>query len=444
VEWWNEQVTAWPIAVMWVPHHVAALVASLTVFLVFTEASSRDDQSRRTAGPLLVCAIGFLSVLGMSIWLAFAFAVFWGAWLLTAAVKRWYRELRLGLVISVVAGALSIPYLLDLHTANLARGNPIAIVVRPFFPIHSVLGQEAVSPWWVQVIDLAALPINYFLEFGVLAIAAYVYWRARRHADAPLSRNELALVVLAVSVTVIISLLRSSLSNNDLGWRTAMFVQFALLLWSAPVLSAWWYSRLDRFAAFDPRAKRRVSSVLGVCLILGMMPPAYDIVLMKMFSMWGDVGLPGERRYGLLEEPDLGRRYYDLREAYAWIDRNLPNSAVLQHNPNVSIDAPSGIYGQRQVVAADRYYGTLLGVPYELYHPVAAAVAPIFESQTIEIRDIVRLCDRFGVTALVTKDTDLAWQDPRSWVWQATPSFANRSVRVYLCEALPTNARHGH
>jgi hypothetical protein len=35
IEWWNpEQVTAWFTAALWVPHHVAALIACLMGFLL--------------------------------------------------------------------------------------------------------------------------------------------------------------------------------------------------------------------------------------------------------------------------------------------------------------------------------------------------------------------------------------------------------------------------
>jgi hypothetical protein len=154
---------------------------------------------------------------------------------------------------------------------------------------------------------------------------------------------------------------------------------------------------------------------------------------MKVYAMAGDLHLPARRILdGFLNEADLGRRYYNYRQAYHWIHQNLPDTAILQHNPDIFMDVPSGLYAHRQVIASDRYYGPLFGIPQDMYEPVSSAVARMFSSNT-DRKDISQICHRFGIAALIVKDTDPIWNDWESWVFRETPVFTNESSRVFKC-----------
>ena len=273
------------------------------------------------------------------------------------------------------------------------------------------------------------------MEFGVFAIAGMVYWRWCVRTEKTLCRNEMAFVTLAASALIIATFLRSNIAANDLGWRSAMFVQFILLLWSTDVVQALRSRLRGRGQHFGIQIGRGMAVVLLSALIMGMTPILYDVVMMKVYSMAGDLRLPVHRVHGFLDESDLGRRYYDFRQTYHWINSNVPKSAIVQHNPDVFVDLPSGLYGNRQVVAADHLYGTLFGIPAEMYQPVESAVASLFESSNVAQETISRICRHFGITALVVKDTDPAWTSPASSVFRQTPIFTNRSSRVFDCES---------
>jgi hypothetical protein len=433
-DWWNEVVINWPSSILWVPHHLAGLIATLSAFLIFSSLCDVHTPGKR-ALTVVVCALALFSALGLSVWMTFAFMEFWLAWIVIAYLKGWYMEARMGVLVGVLACGFSIPYLIDLSRANLTHIIPIIVTVRPFLPIHSLLENHHVPRMVVQTVDLFTLPLNYFIEFGFFALAAILYWRHRLQAHDTLGRNEVAFLTLAVSVTMVASFLRSNIYYNDLGWRSILFVQFVLLIWSAYVVQSLLGQLVFTEQYVRIKIRRGMAMLLFGSLIIGMTPILYDVVMMKLYSMAGDLRMPVRREHGFLNEANLGRRYYDFREAYDWIGKRFPESAVVQHNPDLFIDLPSGLYGDRQVAVADHAYGILFGIPAELYQPVSSAVSALFASRTIDMEDVSAVCRRFNITALVVKDTDPIWSDPDSWVFRKFPIFHNRSTRVFDCHS---------
>lgn len=430
VEWWNEQVTAWPTAVLWVPHHVAALIATLAVWRLFSTLPAVTCPGTRRA-MAVICAVGLCSALGLSIWVAFAFAVFWTVWVGVAFVRGWHAEARVGLVVAGVAFLLSLPYLKDLSDANQRTdGMPLMVGVRHFEPLHSWFENHQASRAAIALVDFVALPLNYFVELGFFAVAGVMYWRWRVRQDTA-SRDDIAMITLVVVAAVVATFLRANIANNDLGWRSAMFAQFVLLLWSADVLSVLLKSQAGVVVARSTH--RRATVTLVVSLAIGLLPFAYDAVMMKLYAMVGDLHFPVMRTHGFLDEANLGRRYYDFREAYDWMNRRLPEAAVVQHNPNVYMDLPSGLYGERQVAAAGTYYGPMFGIPDAVYQRVADDVAVLFSDGIADREQASARCRRFGIAVVIVKNTDPIWNNARSWLFREQAEFENRSTRVLSC-----------
>ena len=437
VEWWNEQITAWPTATLWVPHHVAALIATLTAFLAFSslrESSTTRERLLRIA----TCSLALFSALGLSVWITFTFAAFWVVWIILSWRKGWSGEARDGILVGLLAIVLSAPYVVDLRRAHTTSDSPVAVSVRPFLPVHDWIKRQGGGPNRLLVGDLISLPMNYLLELGFFAVAGLFYWRHRLRSTEKLSRDEMALVSLAATAAVIITFLRSRIANNDLGWRGAMFLQFALLIWSSDLTTSmfahWFYKRRD--------VRIRLSKPVARCLLLAMMigvfPIVYDVVMMKLYPAMGDLRIRVTRIRGFLDEADLGRRYHDVRLAYHWMNNHLPRSAIVQHNPDVYLDLPSGLYGTHQVVAADSIYGThgtMFGVPVSVYEPVESILTALFRSGRIDRSEVAQICERFGITALLAKDTDAVWNDREGWLYRVTPLYENRSTRVVSCES---------
>ena len=43
IEWWNEQITGWLDAIVWVPHHIVALVACLMCLIILQSIDEYSD-----------------------------------------------------------------------------------------------------------------------------------------------------------------------------------------------------------------------------------------------------------------------------------------------------------------------------------------------------------------------------------------------------------------
>jgi hypothetical protein len=75
-DWWDpNQVTGWITSLLWVPHHVASLVACLVGFLLLYGLQEEDGWLRRMGVSVLACA-AFASAAGLGLYVTFAITVF--------------------------------------------------------------------------------------------------------------------------------------------------------------------------------------------------------------------------------------------------------------------------------------------------------------------------------------------------------------------------------
>src|SRR5262249_50288627 len=121
------------------------------------------------------------------------------------------------------------------------------------------------GPWKRNIILLALLPANYFLEIVFFAAVAWRRFRALR--TRPLERWELALWVMLVSSVLLTTFVRSSvIQNNDLPWRGMLLAQFVLLLWGIDVV---------------PSVKK--SAFVAILLLYGVAGTGYSILLLRFY-----------------------------------------------------------------------------------------------------------------------------------------------------------------
>ncbi|HZS12256.1 MAG TPA: hypothetical protein VFA38_08400, partial [Nitrospirales bacterium] len=231
IEWWNEQITAWPTAVLWVPHHVAACIAALTGLLIFREAR---DAGRPSGTAVVLAGLCWASAAGLSIWVAFTFALFWAAWIAWMLLGGDRREAGSAVASAGVALVAVFPFAMDLRHADMLQHAPIALGIRMFRPIDD--GLHALGAGWrrIMAFNALALPLNYLIELGVFAVGGWLFWRRRRFM--PEGRAQQSLLLLTAISLLVGTFLQSTVKSNDLGWRSLMFAQFALLLWTAAAL----------------------------------------------------------------------------------------------------------------------------------------------------------------------------------------------------------------
>lgn len=419
MEWWNEQITSWVGSVLWVPHHVAGIIAGLTGFLILWNVPP-SARSRDKLFPSLVAALAFATMVGSSVYVAFVCAVFLSAWTVVALLKKWYSETLLLAAVGALTVLLSMPYLTDVQTSA-SGGQFIRLGVRSFSFLRSLE-----PSWGVTLANAAVLPLNYLLEFGFFCLVAVVQFRRYRCSGWRLSREELCGAVMLASSILVISFLRSGvIANNDLGMRGALLAQFILLVWSVDLIEQGWPGP-GSFLELS-RGDRRLMIWF---LVIGVAGSLYEVVLLRTFPLLSDAGKVNKYAFLSLDDK-LGKRTYALRQVYEELRKTLPPAAIVQHNPDVAPnDLFFGLYAGRQAVADTRGCGAVFGGDSTQCPPIFSRLQDLFSGRT---PDPDAVCRDLSIDVLVAKDTDEIWRHRDSWVWTREPLAANGRARAFRC-----------
>jgi len=418
-EWWNEQVSAWITAMLWIPHHTGALIAGLTGFLILWHHAGSDAR-RRPA--LFVAAFCLASCAGQSIYVAFVFGAALAVWALVTGLKGWRRETGFLVGMGVLALVLAAPQLWELSSTapgwKAAATGPVSHVlslgVRLFYPATDLARRSG----WPNLVYAAFLPFNYLFEFGFYSLVGVWFlrrvWR-RRSAD----RYELATLTIAATSLLICTFVRSAAFANDLGFRGMLLAQFILLLWAVDLLDG-------RKAAHRP--------LVVVLIALGVASSVYEAASLRFYAVVSDL-TPLPRYSWLNPTADTGHRLYEARAAYERLNTVLGADAIVQQNPNTSDtypgDLPWGLYAERRTVADTSSCGTTLtGDPRECA-AVMRMIMPLFQG-TANPDEVDSACRALKISALVVKDTDPVWGIPESWVWRRKPLISGEHFRVFL------------
>ena len=241
MEWWNEQVTSWFDSMLWVPHHVAALLAGLTGFLiVFRKAASIN----RSVVLAVIAGLAFACCTGTSVYVGFVFAIFATCWCIALLLERSWHELGALLLAGIIALACLLPFITEV-SSTASGGSFIEFHVRGFrFVDDFLVGHRFSAPWLIEPgtvfsAHILFMPVNYFFEFGFFFLVGL--WRLRRYKKYPRHRTRTetcGLIMFATGLLISMFLRSSAISNNDLGWRSCLLVQFIALLWAADFLLA--------------------------------------------------------------------------------------------------------------------------------------------------------------------------------------------------------------
>jgi len=404
IEWWNEQIAPWTLSLIWVPHHILALVAGVFGLILIAE---RPGIPSVTAGGL-----AFASCAGVSVWIGLGTALAAAFWLVSLICRKRYRLALTLVAAGCLAAVLLVPETLDILHGRADQVSPIALTVRSFGPLKAIM-----SPGFVRgVLSFLLLPVNYFFEFGIFAVGAVVYWRERR---APATTEAARILVFAAAAGLLLgTFARSTLINNDLGWRVMLLPQLAFLIWTAAVIRS--HGRDGQFSLAD---FRRWPSAMGALLLIGYAGNAYELASMRAYPFLApNVTLVPET----VLHPELDA---ELTSAYGWANSHVPRSAILQHNP---VAAPRvldfGLYGRNRVAVADSE-AALYGASKSEVDARLAAIAPIFTAPSAAAQVRARAAAE-GIDVLVVSSADPIWSDVHGWVWSAPVLFASPHVRL--------------
>ena len=440
-EGWNGSagITSWNGATLWVPNHVASLIACLTSLILFQSVSTQTKTLNRF---ILLALVGIClaSAVGMSIYVAFVFLVFWGLWFLISLLTRETRAKAAWLFLAGMFAFFFIsPFLIDTlkNRDNSATVlNIFSFAVRPIFLIeNNSLVQNAVPNQTLrELIHVLLLPANYFLELGFFMLAGLVYLQFSFKNTSSRKIISVDLLLLLTSVGICSFFESTIIQNNDLGWRGILPAQFILLIWSVNILSEI-FAKLFR-KANHPK-KYKISSIVQGSLIftlfIGLCSSLFDIFHLRFYYLMNDRQTWLTSQGGISSDTQIGFRNYSLRQAYQFIKENYPIKAIVQNNPNVfDIDFAQGLYGDHQTIVSGPG-ATTYGVTFSAYQNLRSQIQPIFEDASLSGESVNGICVEYAAAVLIVTDIDPIWKDPESWVWQEQPAFETPYVRLFNC-----------
>jgi hypothetical protein len=430
LEWWNyDQISPWLPTLFWVPHHAAAAIIAMFCFIML-RAAREDVGLRERRGLFLTASIGFASVLGTSVWIGLVVASIVLTWMIFSGCRRWHVEIWSYLAVGVVSLVIVSPFILDLLNANHLPGTPIVLEVRRFYflnPVEHHLFQLVGDGWsyeiFVSSLRLLFLPLNYFLELGFFLLGGIVYVRWWRRNQFALRRDDWFWIVAFVVPILVCSLLKSSIRNNDLGWRGFLIPNILLVMASLPMLA----SLLGEISSTQFLTGLRVRVFAAVLAVLGLAGTAYEAMGLRLGNF---------DRHFSFGNASTRYRAAQMEAAYAWLARSSPRNAIVLHNPTVEFEIFHALYGHRQTILSDHYNGTLCGINDSMYNKLAVPLGKLFSDDATE-EDFGKIPGSFDVDFVVVTASDPIWSRASSWVWQSRPVYANSYVRIFKTSMAP-------
>lgn len=432
IEHWNEQITAWAGSLLWVPHHVAALVACIFCLIVFYVSEEEKCLSKKIQ-ILVLAGLSLASAIGLSTWVAIVFFVFAGVASLYFFFLSAEKRLAFSMMFIVILATLfATPFLVGiLKNGSGTDAAPVVFEVRKFLPIYPFIAE--IQHFFENLIYLFLLPVNYLMELGFFFFIGLMWLQSSRFRVNIPERIKILEITLISVVVLITSFFRSSIvSSNEIGWRGWLFGQFILLVWTLDVI------RQFEFGANSIKLKisnllfskdRRVK-LLTYFAILGILTSVVDLTLLRVWPIMVDLGIAGFPN-GLSPDVQLGRRTYSSRFAYDFVRKSLSEDMVIQNNPSMGLDRPSGLYGSRQFAIS---YNAPYNVPLNVLRENSEGISRIFNlDRATTWVEIDSICDQYYINALIVNDIDPLWHQLPSLDIERTPIFLNNHYSVYIC-----------
>ncbi len=447
-EWWSgDPVTSWVHALLWVPHHVAGVIACLIGFLILWDLDADASWFKRALS-WLAAGLAFASSTGLSIHVTFAFGFAMLVWGAVTLWQRWFRRTLDLAMAGVLSAIVAAPYLLSLLSSGEGRGTgapmgggvganafPLMFGVRQFRSLDSVLEARGLGTRTMALADLLLLPLNYLMEFGFFAVVAYLFLRRPQTQDARSREYRFAVMSITGAVLLICSFVRSSIiANNDLGWRGMLIAQLLLLIVAVEYFPALWKSHEGVLAGH-----RLTRQVLIVFFWIGLLPSLFELATQRFHPVLMDANLIAPEEW-TNEELGIGASTASLRQIYATLNGVLPADAVVQHNPNAMQDHASGLYADRQRVLMGAGDYTSFGGNSQDQERARKELAKVFAADSTD-SDLETVCREYHIDAVVVKNNDAVWLNPQSWVWKRSSLAAASAARAFACAPNYANAR---
>ncbi len=454
MEWWSiDQFYSWQDSVLWVPHHTAALLSSVTAFLLLWRTQEAIAPKQRLLAAALA-GVAFASAFGLSVYVAFGFALLMLAWIAFLA-RDWRRQRALigRVLLAGVAGALAIaPFLHDLTAGQSTTGDGASAHAAHLFSfsIRRMIDPELVTtlpalravhhthPFALDVVvRLLLLLPGLALELGVYGavygLLLYARWRSPEVDD---SAHDTSLFLTGCGLLMVLFLRSSVISNNDFAYRASLLPQFFLLLLTADLLASWWSGEGSARVAKTPKRRRLVYALLG----LGVMSSVYQAAMLRLF-------LPIEEHQPGSGFARLPAEAYQVRQAMGTLNRTTPKDSVVAFNPadpkptgRGDVVSPYTFFerailmdAHRQLLNAEPTCAAEFGGDAGACAAIDRATERLYAMPALPVADAREFCNRFGVTYLVASSLDPVWSDPAGWVNTLPVLDAEPDLRIVRC-----------
>jgi len=385
LDWWSEEVRWALTSILWVPHHIYAIIAVFTGCLIVA-ATPRD----RLLPGVLLGGAAFASAFGCSLWIALAAVPILAAWWAYERVKEspsspWTMPLG-----GMVALVLSLPQIGDILAGRTMEGPPLLFYMRPLGPIRVL--PHGFTEW---IVDLAITPGGFAIEFGLFALGAAIYLkRGGLSASTSTPVGRLLLVSMPIAL-VMVTFIRSAIIYNDFGWRSVWFAQIPATVWTAALLSG-------------DKIQVRRSRLFQLAFALGLAATVWDVAGLRLIRPYFFARFVNST-------PAVD---YDSRGAYTWLDTALPAGMIVQHNPNrVRRSFDFGLYSDRRVGVAD-VEARLFGADDRAVQSRVAMVAPIFK-RPMTASELKQRAASAHIGAVLLTSADPLWiadrGPPQNW-----------------------------
>ena len=247
------------------------------------------------------------------------------------------------------------------------------------------------------IVHLAVTPGGYLVEFGVFAVGTIAFLISDRLGNTRRTPIGRLLLIGAPVALILVTFVRSVILYNDFGWRAVWLAQAPAMLWTASVLC-------------NQRRKVMRSPVWVGAFALGLFASIWDLVGLRLIHPTAFLNFVNEH-------PEVN---FDARGAYGWIDRNVPATVIIQHNPTQGRALNFGLYTDRPVAVAD-HEARLFGAQQDAVEARISVLSPIFK-RAMPVSELRERASAAGVGGLLLTSADPLWRlangPPVTWTCQ--------------------------
>ncbi len=463
-EWWSvDPIFGWGDSLLWVPHHVASALCCLLGFLLLWNTLQSRTGTRDLWANLLASA-AFASAFGLSVYVAFGFALLMAAWLVRVCVLRHPQRpqiLRRVATITGLSALLCAVFLGELasgmmhpaahstwetaaptpHLFSLSIRRMIDSELLTGLPLFATLNRT--HPILLDgIIRLLLLLPGLAMELGLYGAVLVLLLIEKRRTPAmnarhPHDPHNTALFLTVCGLVMTMFLSSSVITNNDFGYRAVMLPQFFLLLLAAEMLGSWRAAGTPRIVEPTPATRRLLYSLL----LLGIAGTVYWAFLLRAWLPI-EAAIP---QNGFTTSPD---DEFQIREAFDTLNRSAARNAVVAFRPidpvldrQGAVMTPNEYYQRmlvmhtgRQMLNAEGKCATHFGGDPAPCRSIQDATAHLYTLPAPPAAWAKAFCHRFGVQYLVLSPWDPQWTNRSGWPVTLPTVAREPRFRILACQ----------